>query len=53
MSWIFGAAVLAGGLLAARLSPDDPLGIALARALYQVDDLVEPTITCTPPEEEK
>ncbi|GAA0853290.1 hypothetical protein ACFQVD_26795 [Streptosporangium amethystogenes subsp. fukuiense] len=53
MSWILGALVLAGGYLAACLSPDDPLGEALANVLHAEVDDVEPTITCTPPSEEK
>ncbi|WP_326643005.1 hypothetical protein OG884_06105 [Streptosporangium sp. NBC_01755] len=52
MSRIFGAVVLAGGFLAARLSPDDPLGEVLAAVLHAEVDDVEPTITCTPAEKE-
>jgi hypothetical protein len=50
VSWIFGALVLAGSYMAARL-PDDPLGEALATVLHAEVDDVEPTITCTPEEE--
>jgi len=50
-TWLFGAVVLAGGFLAARLSPDDPLSELLASALHAEVDGLEPTITCTPEEE--
>ncbi|WP_326828719.1 hypothetical protein OIE13_22675 [Streptosporangium sp. NBC_01810] len=52
-AWTFGALVLAGGFLAARLSPDDPLTEALAAALHAEVDGLEPTITCTPKEEKQ